>query len=110
MGIRSDPAKVKVKVKEGIGQLMDTVASFKDPIPDMSTTVCSIRQLINKDVEFLWLPEHQKAVDRIEEVLSNKPVLRYYDLNKKVTIQADASSTGLGACLLQDKGCLACFN
>ena len=30
------------------------------------------------------------------------PVLQYYDVNKPVTIQCDASGKGLGAVLLQD--------
>ena len=33
---------------------------------------------------------------------TNAPVLRYYDMAKRVTIQADASQTGLGAALMQD--------
>ena len=34
--------------------------------------------------------------------LSTAPVLRYYDMSKGVTIQADASRTGLGAAPMQD--------
>ena len=35
-------------------------------------------------------------------MLSKEPLLRYYDSKKPVTIQADASSTGLEACLMQE--------
>jgi len=67
-GIRPDPAKVKAMVelpqptnKEDVNRLMGTVA-----IPDMSTTMGPIRQLLKKDVEFQWLPEHQQAFDNIK--------------------------------------------
>ena len=35
------------------------------------------------------------------QLLSEPPLLRYYDLEKKVTIETDASDYGLGAVLLQ---------
>ena len=35
-------------------------------------------------------------------MISTAPVLAYYDVTKPVTIQCDASRTGLGAALLQD--------
>ncbi len=35
-------------------------------------------------------------------MISTAPVLAYYDVTKPVTIQCDASQTGLGAALLQD--------
>ena len=34
------------------------------------------------------------------EALTKQPILQYYDVNKPVTIQADASQNGLGACLM----------
>ena len=41
-------------------------------------------------------------MNKLREVLTSEPVLAYYDVTKPVTIQADASQSGLGACLLQD--------
>ena len=110
-GIRPDPAKVKAMVelpqptsKEDVRR---AVAFCKDFIVDMSTTMGTIRHSLKKDVKFQWLPEHQQAVDKIKQVLTSDPVLRYFDYNKKVTMQADTSSTGLGACLLHDRGLVA---
>ena len=41
-------------------------------------------------------------MDQIKQILSDKPVLNLYDPTLPVTIQADSSSKGLGACLLQN--------
>ena len=38
----------------------------------------------------------------IKKAPASEPVLRYYDVSKPVTIQADASQSGLGCCLLQE--------
>ena len=41
--------------------------------------------------------------DKIEAIINMPiPVLQYYDVNKEVTIQADASQKGLDACLIQE--------
>ena len=44
--------------------------------------------------------------DRLKSVLYEVPMLKYFDPTIAVTVQCDASSTGLGAALLQD-GCPA---
>ena len=44
---------------------------------------------------------HQKAFTTVKEYLAKAPVLKYYDVNEEVTIQCDASETGLGAVLMQ---------
>ena len=39
---------------------------------------------------------------KIKQLVSQAPVLQYYDVDKPVTLQCDASGKGLGAVLLQD--------
>ena len=44
----------------------------------------------------------------MKKYLTESPVLKYYSVNDEVTIQCDASDTGLGAVLLQ-KGQPVCY-
>ena len=45
---------------------------------------------------------HDEAVETIKHLISCAPLLRYYRLEDEVTIQCDASQTGLGTVLLQN--------
>ncbi|MGH0142006.1 UNVERIFIED_CONTAM: hypothetical protein FKN15_074960 [Acipenser sinensis] len=49
-----------------------------------------------------WLPQHEAALEQIKHLVSNHPILKYYDVHEEVTLQCDASETGLGAALLQN--------
>lgn len=39
----------------------------------------------------------------VKEMIASAPVLAYYDVNKPVVIQCDASQSGPGAALLQEE-------
>ena len=68
----------------------------------MSAINAPIRELLKKETQFSWLPEHERAFQTVKQIFSAEPLLKMYDESKKVTIQCDASSKGLGACLPQE--------
>ena len=51
---------------------------------------------------WVWDSPQQEAFEKIKGILSTSPVLRYYDVNKPIKLSVDASSTALGAVILQD--------
>ena len=57
---------------------------------------------MKQDREWQWLDQHQKAVEDLKRLVTQAPVLTFYDVNKEVTVSVDASPEGLGAVLLQD--------
>lgn len=42
------------------------------------------------------------AFEKLKEMVTRTPVLRYYNLKEEVTLQCDASQSGLGASLMQN--------
>ena len=70
-------------------------------LPHLSNVSEPLRRLTDKDAIWCWQPQHDKAVKTIKKLVTDNPVLRYYDTTEEVTIQCDASEIGLGAVLLQ---------
>ena len=53
-------------------------------------------------MKFIWSQVHDDAFDKLKKMISEPPVLQYYDLEEEVTLETDASDYGLGAVLLQN--------
>ena len=62
-----------------------------------------IRELFKDKMLFNWGPECQAAFKQMKKKIVRAPILAYYNLKKETILQTDASSKGLGACLLQDQ-------
>ncbi|KAJ1525507.1 hypothetical protein ONE63_010315 [Megalurothrips usitatus] len=72
-------------------------------VPNLADDTNFLRQLLRKNVEWLWLPAHSEAVDRVKTKICNATALSNFDPSLPATIQCDASQYGLGVCLLQTK-------
>jgi hypothetical protein len=108
-GVRPDPQKVAAitnmpipKDKPAVQRLLGLVNFLHSFIPNLSTITAPLRSLLKKGTAWYWSHEHQRAVEKIKEILTAKPVLALYDANKPLSIQCDSSMSGLGACILQD--------
>lgn len=70
-------------------------------ISDYTELAEPLRGLLKRDVEFLWDESHTAVFNKIKKCLMNALTLRFYNPNESVLLSVDASSYGLGACLLQ---------
>ena len=70
-------------------------------IKDLATVTAPLRQLTKKNVTFEWKPCHQEAFEKLQNLLTEKKVMSYFDLSKQTELLVDASPTGFGAILLQ---------
>ena len=80
--------------------------------PQLAELSDDLPQLTCKDVHYNWGPEHTEAFNAIKKEITSPPVLSYYDPNKPLVLQTDASTKRIGchppigsnACILCIKG------
>ena len=97
--IKEMPCPTDVKGVQRLGGFMNYLAKF---LPHISDVMASIRNLVKANVPWTWSQIHEEAFGKIKKLVSEAPVLRYYDPNKSLVIQCDASEKGMGAALLQE--------
>jgi len=88
--------------KSSLMRFLGMVKYLAQFIPGESTLTAPLRDLLKKDAPWQWSYEHDKAISSIKEALSHPVSLHFFDVSKQVMIQADASQSGLGACITQD--------
>ncbi len=107
-GLKPDPEKTRSILEmpsptdvAGVQRFLGLVNYLSKFLPKLSDACEPLRKLTIKDVEWHWMDQHDKAMQTIKELIAQHPVLRFFDNNDEVTVQCDASPTGLGAALLQ---------
>jgi len=49
-----------------------------------------------------WQHEHDAAFEKVKELVTQAPLLKYHNLEDELTVQCDTSEKGLGAALMQN--------
>lgn len=116
-GLKIDPAKVKAiqempapTSKAELQTILGMVTYLQRFAPNLSEITAPLRQLLSKDIEFSWDRPQKEALQKVKSIITQNPgtVLAYFDPDKEITLQVDASKYGLGATLLQE-GKPVCF-
>lgn len=71
-------------------------------IPNLSKVSAPLRTLTRHDVEWKWASEHDESLRQLKHLLTNAPVLTFFDPSLPMEIETDASKNGIGSCLLQN--------
>ena len=109
-GVKADRRKVEAITRmtpptdrAGVQRLVGMATYLSKFCPNFSSVTAPIRELLKRENDFCWRPDvHGVAFEKLKSLLSNAPVLAYFDASKPVTVQCDSSQAGIGAVLLQD--------
>ena len=107
-GLKPDPKKVEAIVNmptpkdlPELRRFLGMVNYLSKFLPNLSTVTDSLRKLEEKDTVWCWEDHHDQAIAEVKKMITQEPVLKFYDVTQPVTLQCDASQTGLGATILQ---------
>lgn len=71
-------------------------------IPNLSEISALLRNLLQVDTEKNWQESQQSRFQVLKRLITEAPTLKFYELNKPVSLSVDASKDGIGAVILQD--------
>ena len=110
-GYSPDPAKIQgitemtsPQMKQELQAFLGAVNYLQIFVPHLSHHTEPLWAILKKENSFTWDENSNTSFQKIKSLLEKallKP-LRYYDRNKPVTLQCDASLKGLGACIIQE--------
>ena len=89
----------KKQVQSFIG-MINYLSKFSARLSKLAEPICDIAK---ERVPFNWRVEHNDTFSLIKKEVTAAPILAYYNPQKLMVLQTDASCKGLGACLLQNE-------
>ncbi|KAD3641337.1 hypothetical protein E3N88_30561 [Mikania micrantha] len=104
--IQSWPTPKTVKDIRGFLGLTGYYRRF---IRNYATVASPLTDLLKKD-SFSWSQQSAQAFTHLKNLMSSTPVLRLPDFSKPFTVETDASGTGIGAVLSQEKQPIAFYS
>ena len=70
-------------------------------LPDLSTSTENLRKLTRDKADWCWSKVEEDEFKKLKNLVASIETQKYFDVNAPVTLECDASSTGLGAALFQ---------
>lgn len=70
--------------------------------PNLSDVTAPMRMVLGKGILFHWEEPQEQAFKKMKDIITSNPVLAYFDPEKPLTVQSDASKFGLGAIMMQE--------
>ena len=110
-GVKADPQKVSAifdmpapENKSDLQRFLGMVTYLGKFVPNLSEVSAPLRELLEKNVAWSFDTPQQQAFQELKLLITNSPVLKYFDPKLPIKVSSDASKSGLGATLEQKHG------
>ena len=107
-GIGMDPAKIKSILEWPVPNSVKEVQSFlgfanfyRKFIDSYSRLAAPLTTLTRKSMRFTWSDEATSTFRSLQQAFTTAPILRHYQPDLPLTVEADASDFALGCVMLQ---------
>lgn len=93
------------RTKKQVRGIVGLMSYYRRYVPDFASLISPLTDLTKKGQpnKVQWDQRCQNALERIQQILSQQPVVVLPDLTKPFTVKTDASSRGIGGVLCQEK-------
>ena len=98
LAMRNLPEPKTIPLLESLLGIVNYLSRFSPNISKMTT---NFRALLKKDDKFSWPPHHTTDFHAIKEELCSAKCLKYYEGNKKLYMEVDASQEAIDMALFQ---------
>jgi hypothetical protein len=116
-GVEADPEMIRVVVEwpvptttNQLQQFLGLSNYFRRYAQGYSKLAEPLTDIASETKEFKWTPAQQDAFQAIKHALTNAPCLALPDFDQPFQIVADASGSGIGAVLMQNKRPIVFFS
>ena len=110
-GVKADPRKVSaildmpaLENKSDLQRFLRMVTYLGKFVSNLSEVSAPFRVLLEKDIVWSFDTPQQQAFQELKLIITNTPVLKYFDPKLPIKVSSDASKSGLGATLEQKHG------
>ena len=107
-GVKPDPRKIQAikqlpepKTEALLQSFLGMVNNLSRFSPYIAKMTINLRALLKKKNDFIWQPQHSVDFQSIIKELCSPKLLKYYDCNKDLYLEVDASQKAIGMALLQ---------
>ena len=107
-GVKADPDKISaitdmplLEDATELRRFLRMITYLAKFVKNLSSKSSLLRKLLEKDTPWEWTDEHTKQFRDLQLLVTDSPVLKYFDQNLPTKVSVDASKAGLGAVLLQ---------